>query len=377
MSSTFGTVVRLPSGRYRAQFYGPEGKRGRRYAGPTTFRTKAEARQFLATVHNDIVRGKWMPPEDTAAAEAPGAPVLTLAAYAEQWLAHRDLKDRTREHYRKLLDARILGAPLGGLPLKSVTADDVRAWYAKLDKSTPTQRAHTYGLLRTILGDAVRDGKIAAQPANIRGAGSAKRTVTIRPATLDELRKLVDNTPAQFQAMVLLASWCAMRFGELTELRRNDVDIDAGVIRIRRAVVRADGEFRIGAPKSDAGRRDVHIPPHIMPLIRAHLVEHVELAADALLFPAQHGGHLAPGSMARWFYAARAAAGRPDLRFHDLRHSGAVLAAQSGATLAELMGRLGHSTPQAALRYQHAAEGRDRVIAEALSRLAENGNGVG
>jgi len=110
MSSTFGTVVRLPSGRYRAQFYGPEGKRGRRYAGPTTFRTKAEARQFLATVHNDIVRGKWMPPEDTAAAEVPGAPVLTLAAYAEQWLAHRDLKDRTREHYRKLLDARIPGA---------------------------------------------------------------------------------------------------------------------------------------------------------------------------------------------------------------------------------------------------------------------------
>src|SRR5271156_3855183 len=114
MSSTFGTVVRLPSGRYRAQFYGPEGKRGRRYAGPTTFRTKAEARQFRATVHNDMARGKWMPPDDTAAAEAPGAPVLTLAAYAEQWLAHRDLQDRTREHYRKLLDARILGAPLRG-----------------------------------------------------------------------------------------------------------------------------------------------------------------------------------------------------------------------------------------------------------------------
>lgn len=188
--------------------------------------------------------------------------------------------------------------------------------------------------------------------------------MTIRPATLDELRKLVDNTPAQFQAMILLASWCAMRFGELTELCRRDVDVDNGVIRIQRAVVRVAGEFRIGAPKSDAGRRDVHVPPHIMPMIRQHLVEHVALGDDALLFPAQHGGHLAPGSITRWFYAARAAAARSDLRFHDLRHSGAVLAAQSGATLAELMGRLGHSTPQAALRYQHAAEGRDGVIAE-------------
>ena len=71
------------------------------------------------------------------------------------------------------------------------------------------------------------------------------------------------------------------------------------------------------------------------------------------------------------FYKARG--GRPeDLRVHDLRHSGAVLAAATGATLAELMGRLGHSTPQAALRYQHVAGGRDREIAALLSKLADN-----
>jgi integrase len=65
------------------------------------------------------------------------------------------------------------------------------------------------------------------------------------------------------------------------------------------------------------------------------------------------------------------AAGRPDARWHDLRHTGAVLAAQTGASLAELMGRLGHSTPGAALIYQHAAAGRDAQIAAALSRLVE------
>jgi hypothetical protein len=64
------------------------------------------------------------------------------------------------------------------------------------------------------------------------------------------------------------------------------------------------------------------------------------------------------------------AAGRPDLRLHDLRHTGATLAAVSGATLAELMARLGHSTPGAAMRYQHAAADRDKVIAAALSKLA-------
>ena len=71
------------------------------------------------------------------------------------------------------------------------------------------------------------------------------------------------------------------------------------------------------------------------------------------------------------FYRAREAAGRPDLRWHDLRHSGAVWAAQTGATLAELMNRLGHSTAGAALRYQHAAEERDAEIARRLSKMAE------
>ena len=62
--------------------------------------------------------------------------------------------------------------------------------------------------------------------------------------------------------------------------------------------------------------------------------------------------------------------GRPDLRLHDLRRSGAVLAASTGATIAELMACLGHSTPAAAMRYQHAAQGRDQVIAVLLSKLA-------
>jgi hypothetical protein len=74
---------------------------------------------------------------------------------------------------------------------------------------------------------------------------------------------------------------------------------------------------------------------------------------------------------------ARKKAGREDLRFHDLRHTGAVLAASTGATLAELMARLGHSTPAAAMRYQHAAHDRDRIIATALSQLVGNDRPTG
>ena len=123
-------------------------------------------------------------------------------------------------------------------------------------------------LLRTILATAVSDGLIGANPCHIRGAGTTKRAITIRPLTVPELAKLTEAMPEQYQAMILLASWCAMRFGELTELRRRDVDIDMdagrGVIRVERAVVRTAGGFVVGPPKSDAGRRrrgDPAAPP--------------------------------------------------------------------------------------------------------------------
>jgi integrase len=119
----------------------------------------------------------------------------------------------------------------------------------------------------------------------------------------------------------------------------------------------------------------VAIPPHLLPAVREHLLQHTAPGPDGLLFPSRQDPkeHLRQSSLARVYYPARAKAERPDLRFHDLRHTGAVLAAQTGATLAELMGRLGHSTSQAALRYQHVGMDRDALIAARLSEMAALG----
>jgi integrase len=228
-------------------------------------------------------------------------------------------------------------------------------------------------LLRTILGSAVHDRRLAPTHATFGAPANVNRARHIEPATLTQLETLVSAMPQRYQPMVLLASWCALRFGELIELRRWDIDLSNGVVKVRRGAVRAEGTVVIGDPKSDAGRRDVAVPPHLMPLLREHLSQSIVGGGrDGLLFPAADGtSTLAPSTFYRSYYRARDAAGRPDLRFHDLRHTGAVLAAQTGATLAELMGRLGHSTPAAALRYQHAARGRDAEIAMALSKIAE------
>ncbi len=372
-TGTFGSVDKLATG-YRARYYGPD---GRRHKAPTLFLTTKDARAWLALQQAEIVKQQWQPPE----ARTTPTPRLTFRTYADDWMRHRDLKQRSREHYTKMLEHHLLPA-FGALPIASITADDVRAWHTKMGDDTPTLRAHAYGLMRTIMGTAVSDGKATTNPCVIRGAGASTRVHKIRPASLDEIATITAAMPDRLQLMVLLASWCALRFGELTELRRRDIvfafepaevegddPVRYATVRVERAVVRVDDGFEVTTPKSDAGIRDVAVPPHLLPAIDDHLTRFVGGDRDALLFPAQKGGHLAPASLYRQYYRARSEAGRDDLRWHDLRHSGAVLAAATGATLAELMVRLGHSTPGAAMRYQHAARGRDRQIAALLSDL--------
>lgn len=172
----------------------------------------------------------------------------------------------------------------------------------------------------------------------------------------------------------MTAAWCALRFGELTELRKKDIEFTAdggAILHITRAVTWPNASLAVvGTPKSDAGIRDVAVPPHLVPMLAHHLDQFAQPGPDGLLFPNTEGNHLHHGSLYKVFKRARAVAGRPDLRFHDLRHTGATMAARSGATLAELMNRLGHSTVGAALRYQHAASDRDAEIARKLSEMA-------
>jgi integrase len=268
-----------------------------------------------------------------------------------------------------MLDGHIVPT-FGSKAVRDITMQAVDRCYTKTLADKPTMRAHCYSLLRTILETArTRDRIIDVNPCLIRGAGTTTRTIKPKPATLAQLDVLAAEMPDRYRLMVPLAAWCALRFGKLVELRRADVDLIDNVVKIRRGVVRVDGGWVVGDPKSE-GARDVAIPPHIVPAVKEHLATHVPKAPNSLLFPAKSGGHLQPSTLYRHFYKARAVAGREDLRWHDLRHSGAVLAAQTGATLAELMARLGHSTPAAAMHYQHAAQGRDKAIAAGLSMLA-------
>lgn len=372
---SFGRIRKCqPSGRYQASYIGPD---DRLYKAPETFAAKVDAEGWLTDRRREIDRELWSPPATTEQKKAKKAAEVTFGDYAKKWVETRtvrgrSLRPRTREHYEAILERHIYPT-FKDKPVRDISMEMVDRWYARTAKDAPTVRAHAYSLLRTIVETArKRDRLIDINPCMIVGAGSSERTTKTTTATIEQLATITAEIPERFRPMIILATWCALRFGELVELRRKDVNLTEGVVSVRRGAARIKGGWDIGPTKSHAGIRDVSIPPHVLPAIKAHLAsKYVSSGPDALLFPPTTGVRLQPSTFYRHYYRARAKANREDLRFHDLRHTGATLAAQTGATLAELMARIGHSTPAAAMRYQHAAQGRDRVIADAMSKLAQ------
>jgi integrase len=217
---------------------------------------------------------------------------------------------------------------------------------------------------------AVDDNCIDRSPVAVKGASQELAQEQAVP-TIAEVDALSEAVPERYKTMVLLAAWCALRFGELAALRRDRVDLVHNEIRVSETVTElATGERFGGPPKTAAGRRTVAVPPHLVPIVEKRL-QTIGPEPGALLFPATEGGYLSRIHFRQrvWLPALRDTG--LAYRFHDLRHSGLTWAAASGATVAELMHRAGHSTSATAMRYQHATKDRDQAVAKALSALVE------
>ncbi|MGW4479411.1 tyrosine-type recombinase/integrase [Rhodococcus triatomae] len=253
------------------------------------------------------------------------------------------------------------------------------AWTAAGSPPIPTrprgtghrQATQIYGIVRAICATAVDDGLLNANPCRIPRAGitrAAERPIV----TTADVHELAANMPEHLCAAVHLAVWSGLRASELFALDRSRVDLDAGSLRVDRSQIVIRGKFHgYGPPKSDAGNRVVHIPPHVVAMLRDHIRDHTRPGRSALIFARPDtGGPIVDPVRTRAFAKARAAIGRPELRWHDLRHSGATLAAHAGATPRELQHRFGHSTAAAASIYQHATAQRDRELAHRMAGYA-------
>jgi integrase len=151
-----------------------------------------------------------------------------------------------------------------------VPVDQCRAPLDRSRRLPPTADGPTGG----------RDGRADAKtPATVKGAGTIRAAE--RPtASIAEVTAAAATVPERWQVAILLAAWCQLRRGEVLGLQRQHIDLLHGTVTIEHALT-TEG---IGAPKTDAGRRTLSIPPNVLPALERHLERFTGPEVDAWLF---------------------------------------------------------------------------------------------
>lgn len=366
----FGRIQKLPSGRYRARYVGPDGNL---HPAPHSYSAKMDGEGWLAAENRLIELGTWTPPATRG--QKRELVSRTIPEAVTDYIESRDITPGSAETYRSILATRIVPY-LGSATVGELTRHDVEKWTHAMrrDHDTRSRNAQSYRLLASTMKREVDQEVIEVSPCQSPEAGRKPRPTETPILTDDEYQTLVAALPDQYQLMAEVMAGCALRLGEVTELRVGDYrtvssDPLVATLSVARAASWVDGRWVVGRPKSDAGVRTITVPP----LIAVNLRELVktrknEAGPDALIFPNSNGDRVRPQGFRSTFARAAAKAERPDVSPHGLRHLGAVQAAHVGATVKELMDRLGHTSPAVSIKYQHTAKGRDAEIAAEMSK---------
>lgn len=352
----FGAIRRLPSGKYQARYTAPDGIR---YSAPDPFDTLGDADDWLAEKQTEINKEGWREPD---------AGAVNFETYALLWVEEREISPTTEELYRRLLRLHLVPT-FGAFDLDEITPPRIRAWRTERRSATgATTVAKSYRLLKAILQTAFEDDElIKRNPCRIKNAGREKAPE--RPvATVAQVDALADAMGPRWRLMVYFAAYATLRPEEQAELRREDIDPEQRTLSITQASPELTTGRRVtGDPKSAAGKRIVVYPAFLDLEVKRHLDWFAQKEDDGLLFIGERGKPFRRSTFGRKWRKARTKVGLPDhFHFYDLRHTGNTLAAQSGATLKDLMVRAGHSTERAAMIYQHSNDERQREVAQGL-----------
>ena len=253
----------------------------------------------------------------------------------------------------------------------ALTLPAVRRWRKKLLDSGVSEVtvAKAYRLLRAILNTAVDDALIRRNPCRIKGAGTEHSPE--RPTlTVAQIYALADAVGSRYRVLILLITFASLRWSELAALHKEDIDLKTCTVRVTRQIVYLPGGgHSFALPKSRAGVRMVAFAD----LIVADLQLHLDGIDDpsALVFTSPNGAPLRHSNFYRrvWMPALKLL-GLVGLHIQDLRHAGNQFTSDAGASLREMMERMGHDSTRAALIYQHSTDVRQRAIADQVSKNA-------
>lgn len=352
-----GHIEKRGAGRWRARYRGPDGRERSK-----TFERRIDSERWLRARETAVGDGSWTDP-------ARGA--LTVGEWCAAWLPTRrgDLRPSTLERLDQICRVHIVPR-WGARRLSSVGNAEVRSWSVELQQGGLSPRSARKVLMtfRALLAAAVSDRRLAVNPADsvpLPSDDGEERDWM----TLDGARELLSVLPVEHRIVVALGYFCGLRWGELTALRRRDVDVLRSRITVCRAAVQVGGTVQFGSPKTRAGSRTVPVAPTIMKLICSHLEERVGSDGDALVVASRTGGPvLRQNWVRRVWRPALAAAGLPGTMVpHSMRHGYASWLVQAGFSVKEVSVWAGHSSVDVTLRiYSHVAELRGDDAAERL-----------
>jgi len=344
----FGSVRRLPSGRFQASYW----NEGIRHVGEDTFPTKTDAFAYLSTVETDLRRGTWIDPE---------AGRKMFADLADGWLVSNPVKrSSTMQRDEAIVRNHLLPA-LGSAAVGSITRvriqDLVNVWAT--DRAARTVRRQ-FDVLRAIFAYAVAIDALLRSPC--RGvklpAVEARDRHSLTPG---DVLRIADATPEMYRPMVWIGAVLGLRWGEVAGLQVRALDFVQGTITVATQLGR-DG--RLGPPKSAAGRRVLGTPAALLELLEAHLGARYPAASEEtdLVFVAPAGG---PLDYSHWrrrvWLPATYAAGVPATGFHDLRRAATTALLLEGVDVKTAQVRLGHSDPRLTIAvYAQATNEGDR-----------------
>lgn len=365
----FGTVRKLPSGRWQARY--PDGS-GRKVPADRTFPTKADAARFLASVQTDMARGQFLDPREGK---------ITLAQWSDEWLALPGKRAATIARDRQGLEVFL--PTLGALPLSAITPKHVQAAVnARAREAAPTTLRRDFASLRAVLNAAVDADRIARSPAR-KIALPAIPTVNRPTLTPEGLSDLADALPGHYRALVLTGAILGLRWGEAIGLRVCDIDFPRRSVTVAGTVKELAGHLSLEPDaKTNQSLRTLAVPGFLIDELANHLAlyrQSPEADSKALVFVGPKGGVLRRRFVERVLRptaervrAEAIAAGKiptvPEgLTFHALRHVAVTAMADAGVPYNVTQRRAGHSTARMTLeRYSHRSTEADKDAAAAL-----------
>lgn len=337
-------------------------------------RTQAEVRAKLKDAQQRLDAGQ--PVKDAAS---------TVAAWLDDWqtkaLEASDRKQATKDLYRTVVRKHLVPA-LGGLSLDRLRPSDVEALVVSRREaglSDSTVRT-IYTVLRAALDVAVRDGLVRSNVA----AAVKRPTVERRDAsflTAQQAQRLLEVIRGErLEVLYRLMLATGLRRGEALALHWRDVDLEAGVLRVRETLSRTSRGLELGEPKTDKSRRTVPLPHSATVALRGHrsgqaaqrLAVGPAWSDTGLVFTTEVGTALEPRNVLRRFQVLMTRAGLEHVSLHTLRHSTASFLLAAGTHVKVVQEHLGHSSYAiTADIYSHVTPTQAREAADRLDEAIQ------